>query len=70
MVLKCFLISHGLDILRLTKRANFKTSHFDKSLCWAQILILKILTVFLWLKFPPALILTKLKRFETGSDVK
>ena len=33
----------------------------------AQILILKILNVFLWLKFSPALPLTKLKRFETGS---
>jgi hypothetical protein len=48
-------------------RANFKTSHFGQSLRWAQILILEILNVFLWLKFSPALTLTKLKRFETGS---
>ena len=34
---------------------------------WAQILILEILSVFLWLKFSPALSLTKLKRFEIGS---
>ncbi|MGB5156761.1 MAG: hypothetical protein WBN77_04900, partial [Desulfobacterales bacterium] len=33
----------------------------------AQILILEILNVFLWLKFSPALTLTKLKRFESGS---
>jgi hypothetical protein len=45
-------------------------SHFDQSLCWAQILILKIRTVSLGLKFSPALILTKLKRFETGSPLK
>ncbi|MBU1053693.1 MAG: hypothetical protein KKC46_07675, partial [Proteobacteria bacterium] len=34
---------------------------------WAQISILEILNVFLWLKFSPALSLTKLKRFESGS---
>jgi len=33
----------------------------------AQILILEILRVFLWLKFAPFLTLNKLKRFETGS---
>jgi hypothetical protein len=48
-------------------RANFKTSHFGQSQRWAQILILEILRVFLRLKFSPALILAKLKRFETGS---
>ncbi|MFH2047659.1 MAG: hypothetical protein ABIK92_21235, partial [Pseudomonadota bacterium] len=37
---------------------------------WAQISILEILNVFLWLKFSPALSLTKLKRFESGSKVK
>jgi len=48
-------------------RANLKTSHFAQSLRQAQISILEILNVFLWLKFSPSLILNKLKRFETGS---
>ncbi|MFH2043948.1 MAG: hypothetical protein ABIK92_02250, partial [Pseudomonadota bacterium] len=47
-------------------RASFKTPHFGRSLRWAQISILEILNVFLWLKFSPALSLTKLKRFESG----
>ncbi|MBA3035852.1 MAG: hypothetical protein FP814_05085 [Desulfobacterium sp.] len=47
--------------------ASFKTSHFGRSLRWAKILILEILHVFLRLKFSPALALTKLKRFESGS---
>jgi len=50
-----------------SKRASFKTPHFGRSLRWAQISILEILYVFLWLKFSPALSLTKLKRFESGS---
>jgi len=41
--------------------------HFTQSLCQAQILILKILNVFLWLKFSPSLILDELEHFETGS---
>jgi len=36
---------------------------------WAQISILEILKVLLWLKFSPALSLTKLKRFESGSNL-
>ncbi|MFH2044105.1 MAG: hypothetical protein ABIK92_03045, partial [Pseudomonadota bacterium] len=47
--------------------ASFKTPHFGRSLRWAQISILEILNVFLRLKFSPALSLTKLKRFESGS---
>jgi len=58
--------------------ANFKTSHFGQSQCWAQILILKILNVFTpraltsWrLRLIPPVAgspaLTGLKRFETGS---
>ena len=47
--------------------ADSKTSYFGQSLRWAQILILKILSVFLGLIFLLALILAKLKRFETGS---
>ncbi len=42
-------------------------SHFGQSHRCAQIVILKILNVYLRLKFSPALTLTKLKRFETGS---
>ncbi|MFH2047453.1 MAG: hypothetical protein ABIK92_20175, partial [Pseudomonadota bacterium] len=49
--------------------ASFKTPHFGRSLRWAQISILEILNVFLRLKFSPALSLTKLKRFESGSVV-
>ncbi len=48
-------------------RAGFKTPHLGQSPRWAQISILKILNVFLRLKFSPVLILTKLKRFEIGS---
>ncbi|MBU4036842.1 MAG: hypothetical protein KKA35_10485, partial [Proteobacteria bacterium] len=48
---------------------SFKTSHFGRSLRWAKILILEILHVFLRLKFSPALTLTKLKRFESGSNI-
>jgi len=33
----------------------------------AQILILEILQVFLWLKFSPSLTLDKIEHFETGS---
>jgi hypothetical protein len=49
--------------------ASFKTPHFGQGLLWAQISILKILRVFLRLKFSPALTLTNLKRFEIGSWV-
>ncbi|PQP35862.1 hypothetical protein C6A37_00535 [Desulfobacteraceae bacterium SEEP-SAG9] len=52
------------------KRAKSKTSHFAQSLRQAQILILEILNVFLWLKFSPSLTLNKLKRFENGSFKK
>jgi hypothetical protein len=54
----------------LIERASFKTPHFGRSLRWAQISILEILRVFLRLKFSPALISAKLKRFEIGSLVK
>jgi len=43
--------------------------HFGQSPRWAQISILKILNVFLRLRFSPVLTLTKLKRFEIGSKV-
>jgi len=35
----------------------------------AQILILEILNVFLWLKFSPSLILNKIEHFENASIV-
>jgi len=34
----------------------------------AQISILEILNVFLWLKFSPSLILYKIQHFETASE--
>ena len=43
-------------------------SQFAQSLRQAQILILEILNVFLWLTLSPSLILNKLKHFETGSN--
>ena len=49
--------------------AGFKTSHFAQSRCQAQILILEILNVFLWLKFSPSLTVDRLERFKIGSRV-
>jgi len=40
---------------------------FSQFLRWAQILILKILYVFLWLKFSPALNLKKFSGFRSGT---
>jgi hypothetical protein len=57
---------------KLYKRANFKTSNFAQYLRHAQISILEILNVFLWLKFSPSLILNPDvigKHFETASKV-
>ena len=51
------------------KRASFKTPSFVQSLRHAQILILEIFYIFLWLKFSPSLTLNKLKCFENGSTV-
>ena len=42
---------------------------FAQYLRQAQILILEILNVFLWLKFSPSLILNKIEHFETASCV-
>jgi len=50
-------------------KAHFKTPHLAQSLHQAQILILEIRHVFLWLIFSPSLTLDKLKRFETGSFI-
>jgi hypothetical protein len=52
-------------------RANFKTSPFAQYLRQAQILILEIRNVFLWLKFSPSLTLNPAvsgKHFETASS--
>jgi hypothetical protein len=43
---------------------------FAQSRRQAQILILEILKVFLWLKFSPSLTLDKTEHFETGSIYK
>jgi hypothetical protein len=40
---------------------------FAQFLCQTQILILKILNVFLWLKFSPSLALNKIERFSKVS---
>ena len=42
-------------------------SPFAQSLRQAQILILEILQVFLWLKSSPSLTLDKIEHFETSS---
>ena len=42
-------------------------SSFAQSMRQAQILILAILNVFLWLKFSPPLTLNKIERFEAAS---
>ncbi len=44
-----------------------KTPPFAQLLCQAQILILKILRVFLWLKFSPSLNLNKIEHFSKVS---
>jgi len=41
-----------------------KTPSFAQFLCQAQILILEILNVFLWLKFSPSLNLNKIEHFS------
>ena len=53
--------------LNIVSRANFKTTQYVQSLREAQILILKILHVFLQLRFSPSLTMNILKHLETGS---
>ena len=67
MGIKALFREQSKDGERTIPIANFKTPHFGQSLRQTQILILKILNVFLRLKFSLSLTLTKLKRFETGS---
>ena len=58
----------SIDIYdRLGLRDSFKTPPFSQSLHQAQILILEILNVCLWLKFAPSLTLDKIEHFETAS---
>ena len=58
----------GIDGKKIfINRANFKTPTFTQCLRHAQILILEIFNIFLWLKFSPSLTLSKIERFETGS---
>ena len=51
----------------ITVRDLGKTPSFAQFLRQAQILILKILTVFLWLKFSPSLTLNKIEHFSKVS---
>ncbi len=54
--------------IRLTiKRDLCKTPPFVQFLCQAQILILEILNVCLWLKFSPSLNLNKIEHFSKVS---
>jgi hypothetical protein len=48
-------------------RNLYKTPPFAQFLRQAQILILKILNVFLWLKFSPSLDLNKIEHFSKVS---
>ncbi len=52
---------------RITKRDLCKTASFAQSLRWAQILVLKILDVFLRLRFSPAFNLGKTDHFSKVS---
>jgi len=51
----------------MRSRDRCKTPPFAQFLCQAQILILKILNVFLWLKLLPSLDLNKIERFSKVS---
>ena len=52
------------------KRDLCKTPPFAQSRRQAQILILKILNVFLWLKFSPSLALSKIEYFSKVSKIE
>jgi hypothetical protein len=53
--------------LYIMNRDLCKTPPFAQFRRQAQILILKILNVFLWLKFSPFLVLNKIERFSKVS---
>ena len=61
------ILDIGICPITLFIRANFKTPTFTQPLRHAQILILEIFNIFLWLKFSLSLTLSKIERFETGS---
>jgi hypothetical protein len=50
-------------------RDHCKTPPFARFLCQAQIFILKILNVFLWLKLSPSLNLNKIEHFSKVSYI-
>jgi hypothetical protein len=56
-----------ITVIRFFIRDLCKTPPFAQFLCQAQILILKILNVFLWLKFSPSLNLNKIEHFSKVS---
>jgi len=61
-----------LNVDELAKSSHMRLSengYFPQSLRQAQILILKILNVFLWLKSLPSLPLQKISHFRTASLV-
>ncbi len=58
------------SLLTYRNRDLCKTPPFAQFLCLAQILILKILHVFLWLKFSPSLNLNKIEHFSKVSNQK
>ncbi len=57
-------------LLAYRNRDLCKTPPFVQFLCRAQILILKILNVFLWLKLSPSLNLNKIEHFSKVSNQK
>ncbi len=59
----------GRYISGVPPRDLSKTPPFAQSLRQAQILILKILNVFLWLKFSPFLVLNKIEHFGKVSPL-
>jgi hypothetical protein len=60
-------IEGAQPILPLANGDLCKKPPFAQSLRQAQILILKILNVFLWLKFSPSLALNKIEHFSKVS---
>jgi len=66
---KIYVPDHGDYLYCPYCGASFKTSPFARSLRQAQILILEISNIFLWLKFSPFLTSNKIEHFETGSVV-
>jgi hypothetical protein len=51
------------------KKDLWKMPPFAQSLCQAQISILEIFNIFLWLKFSPSLTLNKIEHFSKVSKI-